>query len=163
MSRRTGLVVTVLLMAFLLLVGCVGVDGAPLTSATAPGAQAQTIAESLGQGDETADESADKVLVQAKSEPAAAPDQAPPSTPELIEAAYAQGEISAGERALYLAYALYEYDSLPSVYQSQTPWRGTMIDRELNALLNAPQFCDMAPDVQSELERLLGEPTCKNQ
>ncbi len=158
MIHRIGLAMAGLLASWLLLAGCVGVDGAPLMRA-----DAQTIAESLGQSGATTDESTGKALAQAEPEASAATaDEASLSTPELIEAAYAQGEISAEERALYLAYALYEYDSLPPAYQSQTPWRGTMIDRELNALLTSPQFCDMASDVQSELERLLGEPRCKN-
>ena len=160
MIQRTGLVMIALFTAFFFLAGCVGVDGAPLT-----GGGTQTVVESLGQGEPTADESSGKALAQEEMETevesAATPGEAAPSTPELIEAAYAEGKISADERALYLAYALYEYDSLPPEYQSQTPWRGTMFDRELNALLMSPQFCEMDPEVQAELERLLGEPACK--
>ena len=160
MTQRAGLAIAALFTMLLVLAGCVGVDGDPLVVPAQSG-EAETIAESLGQGGAGAEESAGKALSQAGAAPAAAAEESPLSTPERIEKAYEQGEISADERALYLAYALYEYDSLPQVYQSQAPWRGTMIDRELNALLNSPQFCDMTPDVQSELERLMGEPACK--
>ena len=40
------------------------------------------------------------------------------STPELIEQDFVTGKITAEQRLLYLAYALYDYKSLPSQYDS---------------------------------------------
>ncbi len=57
------------------------------------------------------------------------------STPVLIQQAYAAGLISAEERILYLAYALYEYDSLPAEYQSNIGWYGTQYVQEVNAFI----------------------------
>ncbi len=70
---------------------------------------------------------------------AAAPllDDAPslPATPELIEQAFAAGEISAEERLLYLAYAVYEPASLPERFESDTPWSGTGVVAELTGAM----------------------------
>ena len=78
------------------------------------------------------------------------------STPELIDAARTEGKISSGERILYLAYALYDYDSLPDEYKSDSPWRGTLIVREINQVISSPEsMCALEPEVQKELRRLL--------
>ena len=44
------------------------------------------------------------------------------STPELIDQALADGQITADERLLYLAYAVYEYESLPAQFRSDVGW-----------------------------------------
>ena len=41
------------------------------------------------------------------------------STPELIDQAYSRGQITEEYRLLYLAYALYEYKSLPHPLSKQ--------------------------------------------
>lgn len=79
------------------------------------------------------------------------------STPELIDKAFANGEITAGEHTLYLAYAIYDYSALPAVYQSSTPWRGTMIVADIKEAAASPQFCAYSPEVQQELRRLLAD------
>lgn len=88
------------------------------------------------------------------------------STPELIDRAYENGEISADERLLHLAYAVYEPDSLPPQFQSDVPWFGTDVVAELNLTLegisidastatagNAPATMSVATVV--ELNRLM--------
>ncbi len=48
------------------------------------------------------------------------------STPELIEAAVARGEISRDLGDLYLAYALFAPERLPARFRSDVPWDGTL-------------------------------------
>jgi hypothetical protein len=48
------------------------------------------------------------------------------STPQLIDAALAAGEIDQYTAHLYLAYAFADYEKLPLRYRSNVPWRGTM-------------------------------------
>ncbi|MCB0209812.1 MAG: PPC domain-containing protein [Anaerolineae bacterium] len=48
------------------------------------------------------------------------------TTPQLIEAALDRGDIDQDTANLYLAYALGNYDSLPSEYHSDVPWHGTL-------------------------------------
>ncbi len=162
-KQTAGLSIIAILLLTLALGACIAPAGAPLLQAdpqmTDDASANQSIAEALGQGEgdaETDSSDPDKALAQADQ----AGDGAAASTPELIEQAYAAGAINAEERALYLTYAVYEYDSLPPAYQSGAPWRGTMIVRELDEFLNAPAFCEMSPEIQSELERLLGEAAC---
>jgi hypothetical protein len=59
------------------------------------------------------------------------PTQKALSTPELIEAARASGEIDQDTAYLYLAYALGDYTKLPERYRSDVPWRGTQPLRRL--------------------------------
>jgi hypothetical protein len=78
------------------------------------------------------------------------------STPELIDAALQRGEITPSQRWLYLAYAVYEYESLPEAYHSNVRWDGTLYLRDLNRQVADPQaFCALEPEVQAELRRLL--------
>jgi hypothetical protein len=87
------------------------------------------------------------------------------STPALIDQALAQGEITAGQRLLYLAYAVYEYKSLPAPFRSNVGWRGTETVREIREAADDPSvMCSLEPDVQSELRRLLkGGATCNQE
>lgn len=48
------------------------------------------------------------------------------ATPGLLDVAVARGEISQEQADLYLAYALTDYEKLPSEYRSTTPWDGTL-------------------------------------
>ena len=79
------------------------------------------------------------------------------ATPELIQLAYDAGEISDGERLLYLAYAVYEYQSLPARYQGSVGWYGTSTVLELDRAFakiakgNGPGAAD---SVQQELVRM---------
>ncbi|HYF61823.1 MAG TPA: hypothetical protein VD886_03360, partial [Herpetosiphonaceae bacterium] len=62
------------------------------------------------------------------SSAAAAPGSArgaAPATPALIDRAYAAGAISADQRLLYLAYALYDPAALPEQFRSRAGWYGT--------------------------------------
>lgn len=81
------------------------------------------------------------------------------STPELIEWAFAQGEITAEQRLLYLAYAVYDYSSLPSEFHSSVPWFGTHYVQELKTALDAAASSQapfsLSSTAQSELDRLL--------
>lgn len=85
------------------------------------------------------------------------------STPELIDQALAKGEITEEERLLYLAYAVYEYESLPARFRGNVGWRATFVVRELHEAVNTPSiFCSMNPHIQSEFQRLFNpETTCK--
>ena len=75
------------------------------------------------------------------------------STPQLIEQAFGRGDITNAERALYLAYALYEPKSLPLQFQSQVGWYGTRYVREVQPYLqNISAAASSA--VQQELNRL---------
>ena len=86
------------------------------------------------------------------------------STPQLIEAAFTNGEISADERALYLAYALYEPASLPAQFHSNVGWYGTQYVLELQNFMQS--ISAAATDaVQQELSRLntLAATVCDNE
>jgi hypothetical protein len=85
------------------------------------------------------------------------------STPELIDKAYVAGRISEEERLLYLAYAIFEYESLPARFHSNIGWSGTSTIMELSQAANSPSvLCSMSPEIRSEFQRLL-EPkiTCE--
>jgi hypothetical protein len=166
MIKQTArLSVIALLLLTLLLGACIAPDGTPLSQNAAQpvieSSEGQSVADLLGQ-QETATEAESSETGQGLAQADANAKDVALSTPELIEDAYAAGEISAEERVLYLAYAVYESESLPPTYQSDAPWRGTVIVRELNELLRSPAFCEMSPEIQSELERLIGEPACKS-
>ena len=78
------------------------------------------------------------------------------TTPELIDAALTRGEITADQRLLYLAYAIYEYDSLPEAYRSQKRWDGSLILRELKKSASTPAVvCNMDQEARVEFQRLL--------
>lgn len=79
------------------------------------------------------------------------------STPQLLDAALANDEISLGEYTLYLAYALYDYSALPVAYQSSNPWRGTLVVHFLQETVTSPEFCTFTPEIQAELSRLLAD------
>ena len=86
-----------------------------------------------------------------------APSDPAVSTPVLIQHAFDQGEITEGERLLYLAYAVYEYDSLPTQFQSDVGWRGTEFVREIRQATDNPAvMCRLESAVQNELRRVLG-------
>ena len=61
----------------------------------------------------------------------------PLTTPALIERAFAAGEITADERLLYFAYAVYEYESLPARFRGTVPYYATDIVAELVELRHA--------------------------
>ena len=75
------------------------------------------------------------VLVVPSTGRAAAPDAASqgdrPSTPELIPAAVAAGEITADTGNLYLTYTFGQRDDLPEPYRSDAPWEGTIVLKNL--------------------------------
>lgn len=73
------------------------------------------------------------------------------STPELIEQAFIQGEITAEQRLLYLAYAFGDYDKLPHQYRGQVPWRGTEV---LLALQNESQRINTS-SIRNKVEEVL--------
>ncbi len=78
------------------------------------------------------------------------------STPELIDQAYDKGEITAEYRLLYLAYAMYEYKSLPTRFLSNVAWYGDGQVQELNEAVDSPTtLCSMSKYVRSELLRLI--------
>jgi hypothetical protein len=83
-------------------------------------------------------------------------------TPTLINQAFGRGEITEEERLLYLAYALYEPESLPAQYRSRVGWFGESYAIELSEALMPPEvICSMSPHVRSEILRLYNsDPLC---
>ena len=87
------------------------------------------------------------------------------STPARINAAFARGLIDAETRILYLAYAIYEPESLPPVFHGSTPWDGTFVVAEIHRIyqnMQAPVFMRepglidiTSPLIRAELDRLL--------
>ena len=74
----------------------------------------------------------------------------------LIDQALAEGEISVEERLLHLAYAVYEYESLPAQFQSNVGWRGTEAVSEIRQAADTPAImCNLDTSVQDELRRVL--------
>jgi hypothetical protein len=78
------------------------------------------------------------------------------ATPDLIERAFVRQEIDADERLLYLAYAVYDYQSLPESFRSHVPWWGTDVVREIKdaARKKALSSKSLSP-VESEFMDLL--------
>ncbi len=75
------------------------------------------------------------------------------STPNLIDRAFAAGEISESERIQYLAQALYEPKSLPERFVSNVGWYGTW------AVAEVKNYAAAKPDKTSvETRRLLNRP-----
>lgn len=80
------------------------------------------------------------------------------STPDLIQLAFAEGEINEEDRLLYLAYALADSEKLPTRYIGKAPWSGTMIGRELHETVRSKtEMCKLSPFAQRELRRILRE------
>ncbi len=79
------------------------------------------------------------------------------STPELIEQAFANGEITYEQRLLYLAYAVYDPSSLPKQFQSDAGWFGTRYVAEIHSILVAQAnglSSVLSETTLAELERL---------
>ena len=78
------------------------------------------------------------------------------STPDLIQLAFAKGEINGEERLLYLAYALGDSEKLPTRYIGKAPWSGTMIGLELHETVKSKEeMCRLSSFTQSELRRVM--------
>ncbi len=81
----------------------------------------------------------------------------PLSTQDLIEQAYTRGEITAQQRILYLAYAVYDIKKLPAQYHGTAGWYGTAAVAEINhALQNqgTGKATPLSPAVAAELAQL---------
>ncbi len=152
------LLLLLLISGILLCILLAGCAIAPIRD-TGDAADAPTIAQSLGSSS-TAGGDGGKQLASETGTDAiteTVPAEVPLSTPELIEAAYLSGAITDGERILYLAYAIYDYEELPAAYQSATPWRGTMYVQEIKESVASPEFCAFGLEIQEELRRLLAD------
>lgn len=80
------------------------------------------------------------------------------SAPDLIQLAFARGEITEEERLLYLAYALHDQTKLPTRFHSNYPWSGTLIIMDLReAVTSKSVMCKLSPFAQIELKRMLHE------
>ncbi len=75
------------------------------------------------------------------------------ATPVLINQAFANGEITADERVLYLAYALYEPQLLPLQFHSNVGWYGTQYVVEVQNFIQGLS-ASSTDAVQQELSRL---------
>jgi hypothetical protein len=79
------------------------------------------------------------------------------STPDLIEQAFSRSEITAEERILYLAYALFDYSSLPNQFHSNIGWYGSSYLEEVSATINkikADKNPSLSPMFNAELTTL---------
>jgi len=87
------------------------------------------------------------------------------TTPQLIEIAYARGEITDDYRLLYLTYAFFEPKSLPTRFRSNVGWRGTFILQEVYEAASSPEvFCSMSLHARREFQRLLKiKTTCEKE
>jgi hypothetical protein len=74
------------------------------------------------------------------------------STPELIESAFTQGEISAEERLRYLIYAIYAPEKLPARFLGGVRWDATAYVEEIDAALAV-----QSSTFSSELGELLAQ------
>ena len=86
------------------------------------------------------------------------------STPALIQQAFDRGEITAAQRLLYLAYALYEPRSLPARFQSNVGWFGTPYVIEVQNNMQSVSAA-AADATQAELGRMgvLAATICDNE
>lgn len=86
------------------------------------------------------------------------------STPQLLQQAVARGEITAEERILYLAYALYEPPSLPVQFRGNAGWYGTAYVAEVQAYTEQALAATTGA-VHQELSRLshLAATVCDNE
>ena len=109
-----------------------------------------------GVGAPTTEPAQTPTLAQDLSAPTQSPSSQDLSTPELIDQAFARGEITEEERLLYLAYALYEPQSLPAQFRSNYGWFGEVAAEELDEAVGSPaRLCSMNPHIRSELLRLV--------
>lgn len=78
------------------------------------------------------------------------------STPDLILQAFDRGEITGDQRLLYLAYALYDDELLPSEFHGDAKWDGTGEIIYLSKSANTSSvLCSMSPSARSELLRYI--------
>ena len=84
-------------------------------------------------------------------------------TPTLINQAFDRGEITEEERLLYLAYAVFEYGSLPARFHGNLEWFGGGVLEEIERAANSPEVsCSMSSHIRSEFQRLFNPKTiCK--
>ncbi|MCX6049017.1 MAG: hypothetical protein NT075_28280, partial [Chloroflexi bacterium] len=75
------------------------------------------------------------------------------ATPQLIQQALDRGEITVDEQALYLAYALYEPQSLPAQFRSNVGWFGTQYVQEVQDYLQGVQ-ASSSDAIHQELSRM---------
>ncbi|MFN8483453.1 MAG: hypothetical protein U0768_10460 [Anaerolineae bacterium] len=81
----------------------------------------------------------------------------PLSTEQLIEQAYSKDEITAEQRILYLAYAVYDISKLPAQYHGTAGWYGTAAVAEINTTLQnqgTSKATPLSPTAMLELTRL---------
>lgn len=91
-------------------------------------------------------------------EPDHTPTHDPPtSSVQLIDSAWLAGEITLGERLIYLAYGFFEPASLPARFIGTRLVSGTSVAVELNQAVQDPEImCQLSSCEQEELKRLLG-------
>ena len=92
------------------------------------------------------------------AEPDYTPTHDPPtSTIKLIDTAWLAGEITLGERLIYLAYGFFEPASLPARFIGARLVSGTSVAVEINQAVQDPAImCQFSSCEQEELKRLLG-------
>src|SRR5689334_7859327 len=75
---------------------------------------------------------ASAIMTSARSGPVSAAARQAPTTPALLDQAFARGEISSDQRLLYLIYAIYDFGKLPTQFHGRPGWSATMAVREIN-------------------------------
>jgi len=92
------------------------------------------------------------------AEPGHTPTHDPPTSAiKLIDTAWLAGEITLGERLIYLAYGFFEPTSLPARFIGARLVSGTSVAVEINQAVQYPTImCQLSSCEQEELKRLLG-------
>ncbi|MFN8473129.1 MAG: hypothetical protein U0822_13150 [Anaerolineae bacterium] len=97
------------------------------------------------------------LLAQSAGAAASSASSRPLSTEQLINQAYSRGEITAEQRILYLAYAVYDISKLPAQYHGTAGWEGTAAVAEINKTLQnqgTGKVTALSPATVAELTRL---------
>ncbi len=84
------------------------------------------------------------------------------ATPDLIDEAFNNGEITDGQRILYYAYSTYEPSSLPLQFKGHGLWCGTSTVGKVDETIHSvDKLCKFNPAIQAELRRLFSERVVK--
>ena len=75
---------------------------------------------------------ASAITASAQPRPVSATARQAPTTPEVIDQAFARGEISSDQRLLYLIYAVSDFGKLPVQFLGRAGWSATIAVREIN-------------------------------
>lgn len=78
-------------------------------------------------------------------------------TPELIEKAYEKREINLEQKWLYLVYAFYDYEKLPSKFKSNVGWHGTSYLEDIHDFIQTKGVCQFSQETIKKIETYLNQ------